>query len=179
MAINATALYLRHRSEHRLDARECRALAQVATLVNTADESRRLNAQRFPMVVVAASGMATGGRILHHPKAFAPDPRNALIFAGFQAPGTRGADIVAGAATVRIHGDLVPIRAEVVALEGMSAHADRDELIERVRNSPARPRHTFVTHGEPAAAEAMRERIRNEVHREASVPILGESIELR
>ena len=178
MAIDATALYLRYRAEHRLDARECRALSKVATMVNTPEESRRLNSQRFPMIIVAGSGMATGGRVVHHLKTFAPDPRNTLMFAGFQASGTRGADIVAGAPTVTIHGDAVPIRAEVVLLEGMSTHADGDELADWLRTSPARPRHTFVTHGEPEAAEAMRQRLEGDLAWKASVPALNDTIAL-
>ena len=178
MAISATELYLRHRSEHRLDASECKGLSRVAKFVNSADESRQLNAQRFPMIIIAASGMATGGRVLHHLKAFAPDPRNTLIFGGFQAPGTRGADIVAGAPSVKIHGAAVPIRAEVVVLEGMSAHADGDQLVAWLGHSAARPRHTFVTHGEPAAAEAMRQRLASELEWDASVPALGETVDL-
>ena len=178
MAINATALYLRHRFEHRLGAGDCHALSEVAKFVSSADESRRLNAQRFPMIIIAASGMATGGRVLHHLKTFAPDPRNTLVFAGFQAPGTRGADIVAGAPSVKIHGDAVPIRAEVVVLDGLSAHADGGQLIEWLRKSPARPRQTFITHGEPASAEAMRHRLTRELQWKASVPALGDTIGL-
>jgi len=178
MAISATELYLRHRSEHRLDASECQGLSRVAKFVNSADESRQLNAQRFPMIIIAASGMATGGRILHHLKAFAPDPRNTLVFGGFQAPGTRGADIVAGAPSVKIHGAPVPIAAEVVVLEGMSAHADGLQLLAWLRDASSRPRRTFITHGDPGAADAMRERLVRELRWEASVPKLGETVDL-
>ncbi len=158
MAIDVTALYRRFRSEHRLDAKACEAMCHAATLVNTAEDSRRLNAQRFPMIILAASGMATGGRVLHHLRAFAPSPRCTLMFTGYQAPGTRGAQIVAGASEVKIHGGLVPVRVSVVALEGLSAHADAEEVLDWLGNSPARPARTFVTHGEPAAADAMRAR---------------------
>jgi metallo-beta-lactamase family protein len=178
MAIDATALYLRHRDEHRLDAAQCEAMCRGVTMVNSAEDSRHLNGQRFPMVILAASGMATGGRVLHHLKALAPDPRNTLLFTGYQAEGTRGAAIVAGAPHVKIHGQEVRIRAEVVALEGLSAHADHAELVAWLAGSPIRPARTFVTHAEPAAAEAMRGHVETGLGWSASVPAYGETVTL-
>jgi metallo-beta-lactamase family protein len=170
MAADVTRLYQAHRGEHRLSPEDCRAMCGAAVFVNSAEESRRLNERRGPMVVVAASGMATGGRVVHHLKAFAPDPRNTILFTGFQAGGTRGASIVAGATAVKIHGAYVPIRAEVARIENLSAHADGFEVIEWLKGFERPPRETFVTHGEPAAADAMRHAIEETLGWRCRVP---------
>ena len=111
------------------------------------------------MIIVSASGMATGGRVLHHLAAFAPDPRNLILFAGFQAAGTRGAALAAGAESVKIHGEYVPIRAEVRNLDSLSAHADYTEVLGWLGGFARPPKRTFITHGEPAAADELRRRI--------------------
>ena len=152
MATDATALYQQYRSEHRLSAAECAAMCHGTHIVRTVDESRHLDHLREPAVIIAASGMATGGRVLHHLKALAPNPRNSILFSGFQAGGTRGADIVAGARSVRLQGEDVPIRAQVHAMENLSAHADADEIMEWLRGFTRPPRQTYVIHGEPHAA---------------------------
>lgn len=159
MAIEATDVYIRDAGEHRLTPSECRAMCGAAHFVNSVEESKRLNSLREPMIVISASGMATGGRVLHHIKAFAPDPRNTILFVGFQAGGTRGEAMVNGAPSVKIHGEYVPVRAEVVAMHGMSAHADYVEILDWLSHFNSPPRETFITHGEPAAADALRHRI--------------------
>ena len=131
------------------------------------------------MIIISASGMATGGRVIHHIRAYAPDPRNTILFAGYQAGGTRGAAMVAGAQTVRIHGQDVPVRAEVVNLEGLSAHADYAEMLAWLAHFTRPPRMTFITHGEPAAADALRLRIRDRFGWECRVPDFLESVELK
>jgi metallo-beta-lactamase family protein len=123
--------------------------------VNTIEESKRLNLLSMPSIIVSASGMATGGRVLHHIAAYAPHARNTILFAGFQAAATRGAAMVSGAPSVKIHGEYVPVRAEVASLDGLSAHADRDQLLAWIGGLPA-PKRVFVTHGEPVAADALR-----------------------
>jgi metallo-beta-lactamase family protein len=130
------------------------------------------------MILISASGMATGGRILHHLKAFAPDPGNAILLAGFQAEGTRGAQLAAGADAIKIFGGYVPVKARVAALPNASAHADAGEMIAWLRTGPNAPRRVFVTHGEPAAAAALRDRIKDELGWDAYVPRLGESVEI-
>jgi metallo-beta-lactamase family protein len=130
------------------------------------------------MVIISASGMATGGRVVHHLKAFAPDRRNTILFAGHQAGGTRGAAILQGAASVRIHGEDVPINAEVAALDNLSAHADAAEIVTWLRGFTAPPAQTFVTHGEPAAADSMRARIERELHWPCRVPDYLETVVL-
>jgi metallo-beta-lactamase family protein len=174
MAINATQLYHEYRAEHRLTLEECEAACTVAQMVNTADESRALNGRGGPMIIVSASGMATGGRVLHHLKAFAPDARNMILLPGFQAAGTRGAALVSGATEVKIHGEYVPVRAEVAKMDSMSAHADYSEILEWLRGFKRAPKRTFVTHGEPTAADEMRRRIEETLSWAVSVPEYGE-----
>lgn len=178
MASDVTALYDRHAAEHRLAPQDSRALRDVARIVNTAEDSRALDARSGPMIIVSASGMATGGRVIHHLKRFAPEPDNLVLLAGFQAPGTRGAALAAGAQRVRIHGEEVPVRAQVGQLAGLSAHADADELMSWMRALPAPPRWTFVTHGEPLASDTLRWRIEHELHWPAVVPEHRAHVEL-
>ena len=159
MASDATSILLRHADEHRLDPEACRALARGVRIVNTEEESRALNALVMPSVIISASGMATGGRVVHHLKAYAPDARNAIVFAGYQAMGTRGAALVGGAREIRIHGNWVPVRAEVTTLDGYSAHADRNGLLRWIEALPAAPRHIWLNHGEPVAGDALRQAI--------------------
>jgi metallo-beta-lactamase family protein len=159
MAAGATRLYEKHHAEQRLTPEQCAAIGGVARIVESVEESKRLNGLRMPAVIVSASGMATGGRVLHHLIAFASDPRNALLFAGYQAAGTRGASIVAGATTVKIFGQHIPVRAEVAHLGTLSAHADRNELLAWIGALPAAPKRVFLTHGEPVAADSLRQAI--------------------
>ena len=171
MAIDATRLYLKHHEYHRLTAQECQEVCASVHAVATPEESRRLNEKtRGPAVIIAGSGMATGGRVLHHIKAFGSDPRNTILFAGFQAGGTRGASMVAGAAEVKIHGDYIPIRAEVANIDSLSGHADYVEMLEWLRAAKMRPRRVFVTHGEADAADAMRHHIEESLGWPAEVP---------
>ena len=174
MAIDATRLYHEYRAEHRLSDEECHAAFSVARMVRTADESRALNARGGPMIIVSASGMATGGRVVHHLEAFAPDPRNMIVLPGFQAAGTRGAALAAGATQIKIHGEYFPVRAEVVKMDNLSAHADYSEILEWLRGIKRPPKRTFVTHGEPAAADEMRRRIEETLGWAVSVPQHGE-----
>jgi metallo-beta-lactamase family protein len=170
MAADATALYQKHLPLHRLNHVQCYAMRHAATIVNSVEQSIALNERQVPMVIVAASGMATGGRVLHHLKAFAPDPRNTILFAGFQAGGTRGAQMIAGAESIKIHGQYVPLRATVSQIANLSAHADGDEIVGWLSHFKRRPVRTFITHGEPPAADALRIRIQEELDWPCEVP---------
>jgi metallo-beta-lactamase family protein len=178
MAVDATTLYRVFRDQHRLDEDECRRMCTAATLVNTSDQSRVLDGRRGPMIILSASGMATGGRVVHHLKTFVGDPANLVLFAGFQAPGTRGAALVAGARFVRIHGQQFAVHAEVGQLSSASSHADAEELLAWMRQMPAPPRQVFITHGEPGASDALRSRIEHELRWPAAVPEYRETVEL-
>ncbi len=176
MAIDSTDIYRRYRSEHRLSVQECSGMSHVAKFCRTVEQSRQLSSLAYPAIIISASGMATGGRILHHLRNFGPDHRASIVLAGFQAGGTRGARLAAGERELRIFGEDVRINAEVVTLPGMSAHADASQLIDWMRSLKKAPRHVYVTHGEPAAADALRCRIQRELNWHASVPMLGDAV---
>lgn len=179
MAIDAGEILITHRRDHRLSEEDCRALRGSVREVRTVEESKALDHSRIPSIIISASGMATGGRVLHHLKAFASDARNTILFTGFQAGGTRGAAMIAGAEQIKIHGAYIPVRAEVQDLNMLSAHADSDELIAWLRNFRRPPKQTFLTHGEPAASDALRRRIEEELHWSVSVPSYRDTESLR
>lgn len=170
MATDASKILCRHMDDQRLSEDACRRACGVAHYVQSVEESKGLNANPMPKVIVSASGMATGGRVIHHLKQYAPDPRNTILFAGFQAAGTRGAAMVAGVDTVKIHGEYVPVRAEVQNLSMLSAHADADEILRWLRNFRRPPRMAFITHGEPTASDVLRRRIQDELGWACRVP---------
>ncbi len=178
MAVDATNIYHRHRTEHRLTVDQCKAMCTAATFVNSVEDSKALNTRRGPMIIISASGMVTGGRVLHHLKAFAPDPRNTILLSGFQSGGTRGAAIAGGAEAVKIHGEYIPIRAEVAMLSNLSAHADYVETLDWLGHFFRSPRRTFVTHGEPAAADALRRSMEEKLKWPCYVPEYLERVSL-
>ncbi|HEV2548815.1 MAG TPA: MBL fold metallo-hydrolase [Stellaceae bacterium] len=178
MAIDAGAIFHEHRRDHRLGETECREVCGIARNTREVEESKAIDRNHVPAIVISASGMATGGRVLHHLKVFAPDPKNTVLFAGFQAGGTRGAAMLAGAPQIKIHGEYVPVRSEVANLDMLSAHADADEIMGWLRHFDRPPRMTFVTHGEPAASDALRHRIEEELACRCWVPAYRDEIEL-
>jgi metallo-beta-lactamase family protein len=179
MATSVTQLYQRFSEYHRLSDEYCAEVFERAHYVRSVEESRELTGRgRIPAVILSASGMATGGRVLHHLKGLAPDHRNTILIPGFQAPGTRGHAIAGGAKSVKIHGNYVPIRAEVVQTDMLSAHADRDALLRWVGACQRPPKRVFVTHGEVAAADSLRHAIEEEHHFHATVPDYRDQVEL-
>ena len=174
MAINASELLGTHRADHRLTPEVYEGMCAMAAYTREADESRKISESSEPKVVISASGMATGGRILHHLKAFAPDPRNTIVITGYQVPGTRGRSIAAGERQVRIYGEWVPINAQVANLQMLSAHADADELIRWAAGFTTAPRQVFVVHGEPQPADTLRSRLGREFGWQATVPRPGQ-----
>ena len=178
MAIDATQIFVRHSGEHRLSHAECEAMCRTARMVNTVEQSKALNENPHPMIILAASGMASGGRVVHHIEAFAPNPHNTILFVGFQAAGTRGAAMMEGASSVKIHGEYVPINAEVAFISNMSAHGDYLEILDWLRGFESAPKRTFITHGEPIAADAMRHHIEEKLHWQTCVPDYLETVDL-
>lgn len=178
MAIDATDLLLNHKSDHRLAPADCRESASIASYARTVDESKAISGSAYPKVIISASGMATGGRVLHHIKAFGPDPRNTILFSGFQPAGTRGRAMMEGATEVKIHGQWIPIGAEVADLPMLSAHADADELMQWLGGFRSAPQRIFVVHGEPQASEALRVRIGRDLGWNATVPRQEQSFTL-
>ncbi len=165
MATDATPVYRAHREDHDLemDALLDRGVEPLCpaklSFTRTVEQSKAINRVHGPCIIVSASGMASGGRVLHHLARRLPEPSTTVLLVGFQAVGTRGASLQAGAPTIRIHGTDVPVRARVLSLPGFSAHGDRDEVARWLDGMGGAPRRTFCVHGEPTALAAQAERI--------------------
>jgi metallo-beta-lactamase family protein len=170
MAIHTTALFKRHMGEHRLNDQEVQAMDHVATMIQTPEQSKALVKRHGPMVILSASGMATGGRVLHHLANHVGHHRNMVILTGYQSPGTRGASLASGAPTIRLHGKDLPVGAEVVQLSSASAHADGNQLLAWLKKMPQAPAQVYVVHGEREASDALRQRIERELKMRAIVP---------
>jgi metallo-beta-lactamase family protein len=146
--------------------------------ISNAAESKQLTQSKMPAIVISASGMATGGRVLHHLKAALPDARNTVLFVGYQAVGTRGRRLVDGEKTSKIHGEIVPVQARIALVESMSAHADADEILRWLGGFSTPPRLTFIVHGEPAAMEALSRSILAKPGWTTKMPQHRETVEL-
>jgi metallo-beta-lactamase family protein len=179
MAVDASDVFCRNIKDHKLSEAECRTACNVATYVRSTEDSKALTENPVPKVIISASGMATGGRVLHHLKRYAPDVKNTILFAGFQAAGTRGAAMMGGVETIKIHGQQIPVRAEVQNLSMLSAHADSNEIMKWLRGFARPPRMTFVTHGENHSADALRQRIERDLGWSCRVPRHLEAVELQ
>ena len=184
MAISATEVYQQHVEEHDLEMQALSAAGQGPLepdrleITRTAESSKRLNRLEGPAIVISASGMATGGRVVHHLKRRLPQRRDMVVFVGYQASGTRGRSLVDGASRVKIHGEWVPVRAEVVRLDAFSAHADREELVRWVASSSDLPRRIALIHGEPDARRALAEALRERLGVKVVVPRQGSTLSL-
>lgn len=173
MAVHTTTLFEHHLGDTRLNGHQVQALTHGATMISDVEASKALAGRHGPMVILSASGMATGGRVLHHLEQRAGNPRNMIILTGYQAPGTRGATLASGARSVRIHGREVPVQAEVVQLQSASAHADAGQLLDWLGAMPQTPDQVYVVHGEQGAADTLRQRIEHDLHWRAIVPEHG------
>lgn len=178
MAINATDLLCEHLDDHRLTPQVCRDACDIAIYTREVEQSKAISANPYPKIVISASGMATGGRVLHHLKAFAPDHRNSIVFSGFQAAGTRGRAMLEGAREIKIHGQWIPVAAQVADLPMLSAHADANELMRWLSGFQRPPRRVFIVHGEAQASEALRSRIDQTLGWDAVVPRQSQRFEL-
>jgi metallo-beta-lactamase family protein len=169
MAIKAVEIFLKHTEEY---TDETRSMVQKYgsplnwpgfTFASTPEESKKINEVQMPSIIISSSGMATGGRVLHHLAQRLPDPKNLVLFIGFQAQGTRGFTIKSKSSEVKIFGDFVPIRAQVAALEQFSDHADPPELLQWLRTFPSRPGVTYLVHGDPDASSQLRDLMKKEL----------------
>jgi metallo-beta-lactamase family protein len=147
-------------------------------VIASAEESKQLTASKMPSIVISASGMAEGGRVLHHLKAALPNAQNTVLFAGYQGAGTRGRRLVDGEKSVKIHGEWIPVAARIEKIDSMSAHADADEIMRWLRGFKAAPKRTFIVHGEPTAQDALGARISAELGWEHHAPEHGERVEI-
>lgn len=184
MGAAATRLYAKHREDHDFDMQRIESLQRnpLATrnfsLVQGRSGSKALNAQQGPAIIISASGMATGGRVLHHLAQWLPDPASAVVLVGYQAAGTRGRRLQEGEKQIKIHGRMVPVRASVESLSSLSAHADSDELMRWLGGFKRPPRKTFVVHGEIDSATALRDRIVGELGWDATIPKYKQTMQL-
>jgi len=178
LAINATNVFADHPDDHRLTRAEAESACSLPRYVQDAEESKSLDHDPMPKIIIAGSGMATGGRVLHHLKVYAPHPEHTIMFTGYQAGGTRGAAMVSGAEKVKIHGQYWPVRAGVHNLDMLSAHADADEIMRWLAGMEKPPIRAFVVHGEADASDTLRHRIAEELGWSACVPEYAQSYEL-
>lgn len=184
MAIKAVEIYLKHSEEYTpqaaglIDKYGSPVTWPGFTFAQTPEESKKINDSKFPSIIISSSGMVTGGRILHHLALRLPDPRNLVIFIGFQAPGTRGAIIKGGASEVKIFGEFIPIRAQLAALEQFSDHADPPELLEWLHTFKNQPGVTYLVHGEPAAASQLRDLMKKDLGWNVEVAEYMERVEV-
>ncbi len=170
MAINASRLLNKHLQDHRLSQEICSKVCEVANYTRTVNESKEIYGNPVPKIVISASGMATGGRVLHHLKNYIGDSRNTILFAGFQARGTRGDRLVQGEQEIKIHGKMWPVRAQIEILDNMSAHADYKEILGWMENFSSPPRKVFIVHGEQEASQSMRDKIKEKFGWEVVIP---------
>ncbi len=185
MAIKAVQIFLEHTEEYSDETK--RLIAAYGSplqwpnfnFASTVEESKKINDSRMPAIIISSSGMVTGGRILHHLAQRLPDPKNTVVFIGFQAPGTRGFTIKSGAAEVKIFGEAVPIRAQIVAFEQFSDHADTRELLEWLRTFSNKPDATYLVHGEPSASSQLREAMIKELGWQVEVAQWMEKVEVK
>ncbi len=178
MATNVTKLHVRHLKNHRLDADEARRIFNGVDCVSSVEDSKALVKSRVPSIIISASGMATGGRVLHHLRALLSDSKHSIVFAGYQAGGTRGRRMVDGSHSVRIFGQTIEVRARVHSIDGLSAHADREELLDWLSGLPRAPKRVYVVHGEPNASDALRFAIGERFGWDVVVPEQGDAFTL-
>lgn len=178
MAQDATDIMHHHSSEHRLSKEISSHVCRIAEYVQTSDDSKRLNTLKFPCVIISASGMVEGGRVLHHIKHLGPDHHNTIVFSGFQAPMTRGERILSGAKEVKIHGTMVPIRAKIKNLESLSSHADYEEILTWLSAFTKIPRKVFLVHGEEESLEKLKEAIEERYGWNVEIPYYLEETEI-
>ena len=184
MAVDASEIYCRYGDDHNLDVNllmdehQCPLRCHETHFIRDVKDSKSLNTSLGPAVIISASGMCTGGRILHHLKWRLPDKRNAVLFVGFQAQGTRGRALLEGAHSIRIHGQQVAVRAGIIQLDAFSAHGDREDLLSWLSGFARPPRQTYVVHGEPHASQELAKSLRHRGWQQVQVPNLGFRVEL-
>ena len=177
MAINASELLCKHLNDHRLPQGLCMDVCGIAEYTHTPEESKAINQSAMPKIIISASGMATGGRVLHHLKHYLGDIRNTILLAGYQATGTRGDRLARGETEIKIHGQMWPVRAQIAKLDNMSAHADSEGILEWMGHLTTPPHKVFVTHGEPESANALKEKIEQKFGWKAVVPDYMQTVE--
>lgn len=170
MAIDATKILCKYSKEHKVAETLCPNIGAIAQYVHDVEESKRLDHLNNSAIIISASGMMTGGRVLHHLKNLVVDEKNTILMTGYQAEGTRGDRLVKGEKEIKVLGQIYPVRAEIVNLSNASAHADYSEILQWLRHFRRPPIQTFVVHGEVEAAVALKEKIVKEFGWDVVVP---------
>jgi metallo-beta-lactamase family protein len=183
MAISVTGLYLKHPEDHDAEFTKEEATgdalnAHSVHMTRTTEESKAINQMQDPCIIISASGMATGGRVMHHLKQRLPDARNAVLLVGFQAQGTGGRALEDGAKILRIYGESVPVLAEIVDMKQLSAHAGQSELLRWLSGFPTPPKQTYLVHGEPAAASTLQQLIKSRMNWRVDVAQYQQTVDL-
>ena len=163
MAIDASDILYKHNNEHHLGKNLCAEICKIARYTRSVEESKAINESKMPAIIISASGMAEGGRVLHHLKNYISDHKNTILFTGFQAAGTRGARIVSGEKEIKIHGATYAVNAEIINLSNSSAHADYEEILQWLSNFKKAPKKTFITHGSIESATSLQEKIKEKL----------------
>ena len=179
MAIDATKILQKHLHEHRLNPTDCERICRRAQYIQTPEESKAIDAIITPKIIISASGMMTGGRVLHHLKCFAPDPKCTIIITGYQAIGTRGARLLNHESHLKIHGEMIPIHAKIVELTSTSAHADYEEIMEWLGGFDIMPQRIFINHGEIKSATALKQHIESRFNIHCIIPEYLQSFQLK
>lgn len=170
MGISATRILHHHIDELRLSREICTQFCNIAKYTPTVDESKAIHEFSMPKIIISASGMLTGGRVLHHLKFLGPDPRNTILLTGYQAGGTRGDRLLLGEKEIKMLGEMVPIRAQIEIISNTSAHADYEEILAWISGMKTPPRKVFITHGEPTAALGLKNHIETELRWRCHIP---------
>ncbi|MFZ3229500.1 MAG: MBL fold metallo-hydrolase [Pseudobdellovibrio sp.] len=178
MATDFGVVFRKYKTLHKLSEVQCSQIGQVIKIVRSIEESKSLNERKGPMIIISASGMLTGGRVLHHLKAFVSNPKTTILLTGYQSAGTRGEALQNGAREIKIHGGYIPVHAQVKVLDNVSAHADYQEIIKWFTLSKIQPKKVFVTHGELSAADELRRRLEENFNWDCSVPEYAQTVQL-
>lgn len=170
MATNATNIFARYAEQNRLTKEQNKAVCEVAHYINSVEESITLDNTKYPVIIISASGMATGGRVIHHIRHFAPYPNNTILFSGYQVSGTRGDRMIRGERQIKMFGQMIPIRAEIAQIDNISAHADSVEMFHWLGHLKKAPRKLFITHGELDASQALKSQIEQKFNWKCEIP---------
>lgn len=178
MAINATKIFCQYKDEYRMDEAECYQFGNIATYINTIEESKKLDSNNMPKIIVSASGMVTGGRVLYHIKAYGSNDKNTILFTGYQALETRGRRMIEGETEVKMLGEMIPIRAEIQTIDNISAHADYVEILNWLENFKRPPKKVFITHGEKESGTVLKNKIEERFGWQCELPQYLQSFNL-
>lgn len=170
MAQDVSDLLINYSDEHQISKDDCKKICAIAKYIRTAEESKSIDQYSVPSIIISASGMAEGGRVLHHLKMFLPHHQHTILFTGYQDPGTRGDRLIRGETEIKIHGQMVPVKAKIIMMQNMSAHADYQETLTWLKNFTIPPKKTFITHGNTESASALKEKIEKELGWACHIP---------